>query len=69
MSMVFVSKLRPIGSSACVIVPKEVLEQEGLKMGEELTLSIVSRDFSRLEKLFGSAKGAKPFVRDRRDRI
>ncbi len=67
--MAFVSKIRQLGSSCAVIVPKEVLQKEGIKLGQEVKFLVVTQDFSRLEKLFGSAKGAKPFVRDRHDRI
>ncbi len=67
--MTFISKLRPIGSSAAAIVPKEVLDHEGLKMGQEIKLVVVTQDLGLLDKLMGTMKGAKPFVRDRRDRI
>ena len=67
--MAFVSKVRPLGSSAAVIVPKEVLRKEGIEMGADIKLLVVTQDFSLLDKLMGSAGHCKPFVRDRRDRI
>lgn len=67
--MVFVSKLRPLGSSSAVIVPKAVLQKEGLKIGQEVRVAIINQDFTLLDELMGTMKDAKPFVRDRRDRI
>jgi hypothetical protein len=66
---VFVSKVRCVGSSLGLLIPKEIVESEHLSKGKEVRVSIVCRDFSRLEELFGSAKGAGPFIRDRRDRL
>ena len=69
MAEVFVSKVRPIGSSLGVLIPKEVVEAEGLMPGKEVNVSVFTPDFKALEKLFGSVKNAKPFERDRRDRV
>lgn len=69
MADVFVSKVRPIGSSLGIIIPSEVVKNEHLQEGKEVRVSIVKRDFAALEKLFGSAKGAGPFERDHRERV
>jgi hypothetical protein len=65
---VFVSKVRPLGSSLGVIIPKEILKEANLSEGSEIRLNIVNTDYSALDRLMGSMRGAKPFVRDRRDR-
>ena len=65
---VFVSKVRPLGSSLGVIIPSEVVKEANISEGSEIRLSILQSDFSALDKLMGSMRGAKPFVRDRRDR-
>lgn len=70
MSEVFVSKVRPIGSSLGVIIPNKVIDAQNLKPGQNVTVSIIKPNFALLDKMFGSMKGVKePFVRDRRDRI
>jgi len=69
MGEVFVSKLRPLGSSAGVIVPREVLEKEGLSIGSDVKLAVVKQDFKLLDKLIGTVRERAPFKRDRRDRI
>ncbi len=66
---VFVSKVRHIGTSLGIIIPKEVIDEHNLNAGSKVSVSLFKPDLSRLEKLFGSAKNAKPFERDRRDRI
>ena len=69
MGEVFVSKVRPIGTSLGIIIPKQVIQEEKLEAGKEVQVSIIKKDFRLLERLFGTMKGAKPFERDRRDRI
>ncbi|MBI5226964.1 hypothetical protein HY988_00115 [Candidatus Micrarchaeota archaeon] len=69
MNEVFRSKIRPLGTSACVLIPKEKLDEMGLTMGDEVDIALlVHRRASELEKIFGSAKGTKPFKRDKTTR-
>ena len=65
---VFVSKVRPLGSSLGVIIPAEVIKEANLSSGSEVHISIFQPDFRALDRAMGSMRGAKPFVRDRRDR-
>ena len=69
MAEVFVSKVRPLGSSLGIIIPKKIIEEENLESGKEIQVTIVRKNFKAIEKLIGSMKGAKPFVRDRVDRV
>lgn len=69
MAEVFVSKVRPLGTSLGLIIPNKVVSEEKLEPGEEIKVSIIKSDFKALEALFGSMKGAKPFKRDKKDRI
>ena len=63
---VFKSKIRPLGSSACVLIPKHRLEEDGLKIGDEIEVAILRhRNPKEIDELFGIAKGAKPFERDK----
>ena len=66
---VFVSKVRPVGSSLGVIIPKAVIDAEGLADGKEVRVSVFNTDFSRLRKLMGTVAEKVPFERDRRDRV
>ncbi|MBS3113558.1 hypothetical protein J4448_00490 [Candidatus Woesearchaeota archaeon] len=70
MSDLFKVKLRKIGTSAGLLVPKGVMEEEKLKVGEEVEVVLFKKKkLEDIEKMFGTAKGAKPFVRDRTDRV
>ncbi len=66
----FRSKLRPLGSSACVLIPKEQLKQEDLKIGDEIEVALLRhRDPNEIESGFGMAKCfTKPFKRDKKTR-
>ena len=66
----FKAKVRKVGTSIGVLIPKGVAEQEKIKVGEEIQLSISKqRRLEEVWKLIGTAKGTKPFVRDRIDRL
>ena len=66
---VFVSKVRPLGSSLGVIIPRKIVKSGNLFPGKEVQLSLLEQDFSALDRLFGSVPNAKPFKRDRRIRV
>jgi antitoxin component of MazEF toxin-antitoxin module len=69
MGDIFESTIRPLGSSACVLIPKEQLEAEGLKIGDKVEVALlVHRNPEALDKLFGVAKGAGRFERDKKVR-
>ncbi|MFH2105802.1 MAG: hypothetical protein ABII22_00955 [Candidatus Micrarchaeota archaeon] len=67
---IFKSKIRPLGSSACVLIPKERLEQENLKIGDEIDVVLLKhRDMAEIDLGFGMAKHfTKPFERDKKTR-
>ncbi|MEK6891819.1 MAG: AbrB/MazE/SpoVT family DNA-binding domain-containing protein [Nanoarchaeota archaeon] len=70
MSELFKAKVRKVGTSLGVLIPKEVIEEEKIKEGEEIELNLMKkRKLEEIEKMFGIAKGAKPFERDRIDRL
>jgi antitoxin component of MazEF toxin-antitoxin module len=76
MSRVFQGKVRRVGNSLAVIVPKEILEDVGAKEGDNVKISIVHKqDTSKtrkkrdvFERVAGIYPNAKSFVRDRADR-
>lgn len=62
-------KVRKVGTSLGVLLPKELTEKEHIKEGEEIELNVLKkRNLEDVMKLMGTAKGAKPFERDRVDR-
>ena len=70
MGKVFRAKLRKVGTSVGVLIPKEIISEEKLKIGEEIEVGLMKKKrIELIEKAFGIAKGAGPFERDRRDRF
>lgn len=70
MPKAFKAKIRKVGTSLGILVPKELAESERIKEGEEVEVGLLKRrKVGEVLKLMGTAKGAKPFERDRIDRI
>lgn len=70
MSELFKAKVRKVGTSLGVLIPKRIAEQERIKEGQEIEVSLLKkRNIEEVFKLMGTAKGTKPFVRDRTDRL
>lgn len=70
MSKLFKAKVRKVGTSLGVLIPKEVAEQEQIREGMEVEVGLLrARKVNEVLKLFGTARGAKPFARDRKDRL
>ena len=70
MAQMFKAKVRRVGTSFGVLIPMEVITKERIKEGEEIELSILkAQKLEAINRLFGIAKGAKPFIRDRTDRV
>ncbi|MBI5224851.1 hypothetical protein HY989_03190 [Candidatus Micrarchaeota archaeon] len=68
MAEIFISKIRPIGTSLGIIIPNEILKEEKLVSGNDVKFTIIKQDFKLLERMFGSAKNAKEFSREKQDR-
>ncbi|MBS3068268.1 hypothetical protein J4450_06185 [Candidatus Micrarchaeota archaeon] len=74
MTDIFKAKLRKIGSSVGVLVPKEQLAALDVEVGDEIDVSLLkhkSREEmeKEIEEGFGMAKHfTKPFVRDKKTR-
>lgn len=70
MAELFKAKVRKVGSSFGVLIPMEVMIREKINEGEEIEVSILrERKLEAINRLFGSIKNAKPFERDREDRL
>ena len=69
METVFKVKVRRIGSSLGVLIPKRMIDKKKIKEGEEIEISLLKRRKELIAKAFGIAKGAGPFERDNSDRV
>ena len=72
MSRVFTGKVRRVGNSMAVIIPKELLEELGAGEGDPIKLSLAIPTSARdrvLEGIAGLNRKAQPFSREKRDRF
>ena len=60
----FKAKVRQVGTSLGLLLPKDVVDEENLKAGSEVDVSLFRPRKELIEKYFGIDKGAKPFVRE-----
>ncbi len=66
------AKVRRVGTSLGILIPKEVIDKEKIKEGQEVRISIVKKPSKEdVDKAFGMLKGKKriSFERDKTDRI
>ena len=66
--MVFEAKLRKVGSSLGVLVPKEEVKEKNLREGETVEVAVLKRNAALIDKMFGSVK-IKKFKRDHSYRV
>jgi len=57
MTSEFVGKVRKIGSSLAIVIPKEVAKKEGIREGALVKVQIMKRDVSS----FGASSGIGPW--------
>ncbi len=58
------TKIRKIGTSYGVLIPKRILLENSMKNGEEVEIALLKkRNIALIEKAFGIAKGAASFER------
>ncbi len=72
LSTVFEGKVRRLGNSMAVIIPKEILEETGAGEGDTVKLSIPIPKKKRdeiLRKVAGVDAGLQPFKREKVDRV
>lgn len=71
MSKVLIGRIRKVGNSLAVIIPKELLDDAGAREGDVVRLSLAiptSRRDSVLEGIAGLDRGKRAFQREKRDR-
>ena len=70
MVQIFKTKIRKIGSSFGILIPKKMIKQNRIIMGEEVEMVLLKRQrLELIEKVMGIAKGARPFIRESADRV
>lgn len=70
MSDIFKTRIRRIGTSLGVLIPKKILKADKIKVGDEVELALLKKKrLELIEELIGIARGAGPFERDRTDRV
>src|SRR2546427_6510445 len=72
MSRVLTGKVRRVGNSLAVIIPKELSEESGASEGDTIKLSLAIPKATReagLESIAGMDRKARPFAREKRDRF
>lgn len=60
MILVALSRVRRVGGSLVVTIPREVAEEEGVKPGELVNIEI----HKTRKSFFGAARGIGPFTRE-----
>jgi len=71
MSRVLSGRIRKVGNSLAVIIPKGLLDEAGAKEGDMVRLSLAiptSRRDSALEAVAGVDRGRRAFRREKLDR-
>lgn len=69
MPEVFKAKLRKVGSSVGVLIPKERLEEMHVNVGDEVEICLLKHlNIIEFEKGFGIGKHMPPFERDKKTR-
>jgi len=72
MSKVFEGRVRRLGNSMAVIIPKEILEEAGAKEGDVVKLSLPIPKSKRrevLRRIAGIDSQAEQFIREKRERF
>ena len=68
----FKAKVRSVGTSLGVLIPKDVTIREKINSGEEVEVTLLktnAKNIKELLRLFGSARGASSFKREHHDRM
>jgi antitoxin component of MazEF toxin-antitoxin module len=70
MGEVFKAKVRSVGTSLGILIPKSIAMKDGIRIGEEAEVALLKRRrLELIERAFGLAKGSRSFKREHRDRF
>ncbi|MCL4326604.1 MAG: hypothetical protein M1481_07325 [Candidatus Thermoplasmatota archaeon] len=67
METIFKVKIRRVGTSLGILIPKRLIANKSIKEGEEVEIAILKRRKDLVAKVFGIAKGAGHFERHAKD--
>ena len=62
-------KVRKVGNSLGIILPRNVVEMEGIHNGETVRIAVLKKRTHNFEELLGLTAGAPSFERDHTDRV
>ena len=66
---IFRTKVRRIGTSLGILIPKGYLQSKNISEGQEVEVGLLKKkSLQEVLRLFGAVRGTRPFVRDRTDR-
>ena len=65
----FNARVRNVGTSLGILIPKEVIKEEKITEGEEIEVSVLKKNLALIKDSFGIAKGTSMFKREHRDRL
>ena len=65
----FKAKVRNVGTSLGILLPRRVIIEENIQVGEEIDVSILKERIKLIEDSFGIDKGTSKFKRENKDRI
>jgi antitoxin component of MazEF toxin-antitoxin module len=73
MAEVFEAKVRPVGNSLGIIIPREAIRKNGIRNGDTIKVALPCPDLTernrKIRKIAGTLKGTGPFVREKEDRF
>lgn len=64
----FEAKVRKVGTSLGVLIPRDNAEKSKLKEGSKVKIIVIKKNLKLIDEMFGSVKG-KPFEREHSDRV
>ncbi|GEM_PF-552340 len=68
-SETFKTKVRNVGTSLGLLIPKQIVSEENLKEGQDIEVSILNKNHKLIDESFGIAKGTTKFKRENIDRL
>ena len=70
MSELFETRIRRIGTSFGVLIPKRLMKDQKIKNGDKVEIALLKRrKLALIERAFGIAKGSAGFEREHNDRV
>ncbi|MCL5419862.1 MAG: hypothetical protein M1354_03215 [Candidatus Marsarchaeota archaeon] len=70
MDEIFKTKIRKIGTSFGILIPRHIIKENKIKLGEEVEFALLKKQkVEAIERLIGIAKSAGPFVREHADKV